>query len=596
MCGIFGFFNASLDKDRTKSAIQKMSNVQLHRGPDNFGYHSDSMCTLGNNRLSIIDLENGDQPFFSEDKKIIVVQNGEIFNYIELADQLKRSEYPCRTKSDTEVILRLYQNEGPSFVSKLNGMFSIAIYDLSLKKIFIFRDRVGEKPLFYSLQRKSLFFSSEIKSLLEIGLGRNSNTKAIASFFLYNYVLPPLTIFDQIMSLEPGHYLEFDQNGLKNKVWWKLPYSRLEQKHEFSEPEIIDQFNDILEDSVKIRMRADVPFGAFLSGGVDSSTVIALMSRHSNFPVKTFCIGFNDPLFDESPYADIASKKYKTDHYLKKVDTNLLRHWPKVINHTEQPHGDVSFMPTYEVANLASQHVKMVLTGDGGDELFGGYTKYLNMTDLDESNHQKKLLDSFSLVNESKLRGLFNSNFIDSSIVDELKEEFFNIIGGYETNDYLNKAFFFDTEYLLQGNNLVKPDRMGMSVSIENRSPFLDYRMIEFASKLPSHYKIRNGETKYIFKKAVESLIGRDLTYRDKRMFTVPIKSWIAGELKPYFESLLFDSKVLSEEFFDIDFIQESFSSHCAGLKDNTRLIRALASYSLWHKQFMEDDIYDSIS
>ena len=589
MCGIFGFFNAGLDSFESDVFIRKMSEAQTHRGPDSFGFHMDPLCALGNNRLSIIDLENGNQPFYSEDKKIIVVQNGEIFNHIELAENLINTQYPCKTQSDTEVILRLYQSEGPSFVTKLNGMFAIAIYDLNINKLFIFRDRVGEKPLFYSAKDDAIYFASEMKSLLEVGISKSINKKAVASFFLYNYVLPPLTMFKHIQALKPGHYLECDAVSVKCIEWWKLPYLRSKDECCLTEEEVITEFNYLLDDAVKIRMRADVPFGAFLSGGVDSTSVTGLMSKHNAFPVKTFCIGFNDPLFDESSFALKASTRFGTEHYLKKVDSNLLEHWPRVIKHTEQPHGDVSFMPTYEVAKLASKHVKMVLTGDGADELFGGYSKYLVLDSLDKENHKKILLDSLSLVNINMLPQLFNKDFIDDSIISELRQDFFEIIDGYDTDDYLNKAFFFDTQYLLQGNNLVKPDRMGMSVSIENRSPFLDYRIIEFVSKLPSKYKIRNGETKYIYKKAVESMIGTDLTYRDKQMFTVPIKSWISGELKPYFKSLVFDSQCLGEDSFKPEFIQKKFYDHCDGSEDNTRIIRALSSYTLWHRHFLGD-------
>tara|TARA_B100000787_G_C16198231_1_gene302633 strand:- start:4283 stop:6052 length:1770 start_codon:yes stop_codon:yes gene_type:complete len=586
VCGIFGFFNTGVSQSESDVMISKMSKAQHHRGPDNFGFHQENFCTLGNNRLSIIDLENGNQPFFSGDGKIVVVQNGEIFNHIELAAGLENSPYSCITGSDTEVILRLYENEGPSFVSKLNGMFSIAIYDARIQKLFLFRDRVGEKPLFYSTSGKSVYFASEMKSLLEVGIDRDINKKAVASFFLYNYVMPPMTIFKDIHILQPGHYLECDANGIQCNRWWDLPYLQSKNDFTLNEDEIVEEFNFLLDDAVKIRMRADVPFGAFLSGGVDSSSVVGLMSKHSAFPIKTFCIGFNDPDFDESAFALEASKRFSTEHYLKKVDSNLLKHWPKVILHTEQPHGDVSFMPTYEVAKLASKHVKMVLTGDGADELFGGYSKYLGLKDLDKSNHKKVLLDSFSLLTPNSLGQLFDEAFIDSSVIDELERDFNKIIDGYDTDDYLNKAFFFDTQYLLQGNNLVKPDRMGMSVSIENRSPFLDYRMVEFASKIPSKYKIRNQETKYIYKKSVESLIGSNLTYRDKQMFTVPIKSWISGELKSYFESVIFPTRLSHESIFNQQFLKETFDNHCNHSADNTRLIRAVTSYNLWSEKF----------
>jgi asparagine synthase (glutamine-hydrolysing) len=343
MCGIFGHYSFG-DFSVERSGIEAMGNAIEHRGPDGQGIYYEPTLSLGNQRLAIIDIEHGQQPFFSKDKNIIVVQNGEIFNHVELAEELALDGYECSTHCDTEVILKLYERDGIKGISSLNGMFAISILDKNLDKMFLIRDRVGEKPFHYFYDSEKLVYASEIKSILELIEKPSLSHKAVEQYFSFNYIPSPLTIFENIFHVEPGSYLEVSPSGIISKQWWSLSDIQPEEK---SEESWMNELNEALDDAVKIRLRADVPFGAFLSGGVDSSTVVGLMSKHLEQPVKTYCIGFDDKRYDESPFAEEAATRFETEHHLEKVDPNLLDLWDIVFFHCDQPHGDVSFMHRY---------------------------------------------------------------------------------------------------------------------------------------------------------------------------------------------------------------------------------------------------------
>lgn len=590
MCGIFGYFDQS-KKDVDLEIIRDMGNVIKYRGPDGQGIYSKPGLALGNQRLAILDIENGQQPFISDDGQIVVVQNGEIFNHIELANELKDSEYYCRTHCDTEVILRLYEKFGIEFVSKLNGMFAIAIWDNRTEELYLIRDRVGEKPLYYYYNNSTLIFASEIKSIFSFDVKKEINFNAIDSFLTFNYVTPPLTMFQHIEHVMPGMYLKISASSITDVKWWDI--SKIEVKTK-SENDWIAEFNETLDDSVKIRLRADVPFGAFLSGGVDSSTVVGLMAKHMRQPVKTFSIGFHDPLFDESSFAKEAAERFSTEHVMEKVESNLLSLWSMVTYHCDQPHGDVSFMPTFRVAQLAAQKVKMVLTGDGADELFAGYDKYKNffsqenIDSLDDDAFRKKYKENISLFNDDDKDVLYSREFKASHNRVHSENLLNRIFDDVPHMDRINQALYIDTVLLLSGNNLVKPDRMGMAVSIENRAPFLDYRMIELAFSMPGNIKLKDGETKYIYKKAVSGLIGETLAYRKKQMFTVPIGEWLKNELKDMVLDLLLSNKAKSRGLFNYDTVYNLYSDHCNNIKNNTREIRALMALEIWYRIFFD--------
>lgn len=592
MCGIYGFIEKNEAK-LTLDHVIKMGEVINYRGPDDGDYYFKNGVAIGNKRLSIIDVEGGKQPFYSDDMKVIVVQNGEIFNHIELSKELKGTRYECRTNSDTEVILRLYEKFGISFLNKLNGMFAIAIYDLRQKKLFLARDHVGEKPLYFYNDSNKLIFGSEIKSILACDIDREVNFQAIDGYFSFNYVPPPLTSFKNIKHVMPGTFLEISTEEIKEKKWWSLDNIKELNK---SEDFWIEAFNSVFENAVDIRLRSDVDFGAFLSGGIDSSSVVGIMSKKLNNPVKAFSIGFKDKRFDESKFSKIAAQKFEADLSLEIVESNLLNLWPKSIYHCDQPHGDVSFMPTLRLSNMASKKVKMVLTGDGGDELFAGYEKYKDFFELNEVKNlsdydfAKKYMTNISLFTQEQREKLYNSNLRNHVDLDFSQNYLLKMIEDSQQFDRINQALFIDLSLLLPGNNLVKPDRMGMAASIENRSPFLDHNLIELAFNIPGKLKLKNNETKYILKKSIEGLIGPELTYRKKQMFTVPISDWLKTDLKDTVYDLLYSSKSISRDLFNFKYVKKLYDDHCNNIRNNTREIRALMALEIWFRQFIDDE------
>lgn len=588
MCGIFGYFDKT-HEELSRSLVENMGSEIRHRGPDDQGVFYGSAVAIGNQRLSIIDIAGGHQPFVSDNGLISLVQNGEIFNHIELAEELKGTPFECRTHSDTEVLLRLYEKEGIDFVSRLNGMFAIAIYDGREDAVYLIRDRAGVKPLYIAESSGRLFFSSEIKSILKGGFPKELNLEAVHHFLSFNYVPPPYTVFKGIKHLMPGHWMRYSRQGETKTVrWWNLSQNSVEER---SEEQWTADILKTLDDAVRIRMRADVPFGAFLSGGVDSSTVVGMMARHMKQPVKTFSIGFHDPKYDESPFAEAAATRFHTDHVAEKVEHNMLNMWEKAIYYCDQPHGDISFLPTYRVSELAVKHVKMVLTGDGGDELFAGYEKYQSFfgaqtAKLREDEFRRSYFNNICLFKDAEKNDLYNpetvqatKDFNSYALVEDLFDE-------TSSWDRINQALYIDMQLLLPGNNLVKPDRMGMAVSLEARTPFLDYRMMELAFKIPGNLKLKDGETKYIFKKAVAPLIGKDLAYRKKQMFTVPVGDWFKKELAQYCRDLLLSKNSLASRLFNLKHVEKMLVDHVEGKKNNTREIRALLALEHWAHAF----------
>jgi asparagine synthase (glutamine-hydrolysing) len=588
MCGIFGYYHRdghSLESD----VLAAMGEAIRHRGPDDRGVYATKGMAIGNQRLSIIDLQGGHQPFVSDDGRIIVVQNGEIFNHIELAQELARAGHPCRTHSDTEVLLRLYESEGMGFLHKLNGMFAFAIIDKREQAMYIVRDRIGVKPLYIHDDGRQLTFASEIKSVLKAGMPKPAMDKeALHHYLSFNYVPAPYTMYEGVKHLMPGHAIKVTRDGSHSWRWWNL--ADVQPVNGRSEAEWIEEFNTILDDAVRLRLRSDVPFGAFLSGGVDSSTVVGLMARHMSEPVKTFCIGFHDPRYDESTFAQAAADRFGTQHTMQRVEPDMLELWPMATYHCDQPHGDVSFLPTYRVSELAVRDVKVVLTGDGADELFAGYDKYKDFFAqpdiglLDDNAFRRRYFNSISLFDANDKLSLYGAEMRKSAgQLDsfDIAKPWFDAV---PHQDRINQALFLDMQLLLSGNNLVKPDRMGMAVSLEARTPFLDYRMMEFAFRMPGELKLKNGETKYLYKKAVAGLIGDELTYRKKQMFTVPVGEWFRREKADYCIER-FAELVALVGLVDMDRANVLLTEHVNGKSNKTREIRALISLTHWIAQ-----------
>ncbi len=593
MCGIFGYWDRSA-RAMEAGTLSAMARQIVHRGPDDEGIHHVPArgVAIGNRRLSIIDLAGGHQPFVSDDGKVAVVQNGEIFNYVELAEELRREGVRLDSHSDTEVLLRLYEREGIAFVKRLNGMFAIAIDDAREDALYLVRDRIGVKPLYVADEGGRVLFGSEIKALAPAGgTAGGVDLEALHHYLTFNYIPAPWTIWRGVRHVMPGTWVRYGRTGTHTERWWNLADQR-EQDHAFDD--WAAEFMSVLDDATRIRLRADVPWGAFLSGGVDSSTIVGLMARHVQQPVKTFCIGFADPRFDESAYALDAAQRFGCDHTMEVAELNMLDRWPRVLHHLDQPHGDASFMPTLRVSELAAKHVKVVLTGDGGDELFAGYEKYeqffarSGVADLSDEAFRRAYFDSIGLFTPAQRQALYRPQVaarlagVDS--YDAAARPWFEQAAHF---DRINQALYLDMQLLLSGNNLVKPDRMGMAVSIEARTPFLDWRMMEFAFRSTGRTKLApDGDKKHWYKRAVTPLIGQDLAYRKKQMFTVPVGEWFRHESHAWLRQSL-QASPLVQALFDPAQVAGLLDRHRDGAANHTRELRALVAMALWEQDMV---------
>lgn len=596
MCGIFGTF--SFGTGRTPDmTLDAMAASITHRGPDASGYYSDANCAVGNCRLSIIDLSSAsNQPLYSDDRHIVIVQNGEIYNFIELRDELRRLGHRFDTTGDTEVLLRAYEQWGAGFASRLNGMFAIAVYDARRNSLLLVRDRLGVKPLYIAggSNGAPLLFASEIKGILAAGFEAKPDYEAMAQYFALNYVPQPATIFVGIRHLPPGHMAEISaQNGVRISRYWDL--LDVAPEPDMSEAEAKAGILRLLDDATRIRMRSDAAFGAFLSGGLDSSSVVGFMSLYQTENLRSFSIGFDDSRYDETEFAQMAARRFGTVHEVRKMSSDSTHLWPRFIWQCDQPHGDVSFIPTDQVSGLAVQDVKMVLTGDGGDELFAGYEKYLSMFPGGKTDHLRTGWED-AFVRDS---GLLVDDQPDQLLAGRLREAFFETdphhalaqeVRRAAHQDPINRVLFAETLTLLPGNNLVKPDRMAMANSLEVRSPYLDYRMAEFAFSIPGVMKLEGGVTKAILKKAVQPLLSTALTYRKKQMFTVPVGEWFRQALAGYCRDMLLDGRLEAREIVDVGIVNQMLNAHIAGTANHTRQLRALISLEIWLRLFIDRD------
>ena len=593
MCGIFGYWDRK-QQPLGDDALRGMGQALLHRGPDDEGIHHQPRrgVALGNRRLSIIDLGGGHQPFVSDDGQIAVVQNGEIFNHVELAAELRAQGVRLHTHSDTEVILRLYEREGIACLRRLNGMFAIAIDDAREDALYLARDRIGVKPLFVHDDGQRMLFGSEPKALWPALGGRKPGMclEAIHHYLTFNYIPAPWTAYESVRHVMPGTWQKFTRGRhVQTQRWWSLADQR-EQDFEFSD--WAEEFMALLDDATRIRLRADVPFGAFLSGGVDSSTIVGLMARHVKEPIKTFCIGFEDPRYDESAFAQQAAKRFGCDHTMEVAELNMLAQWPRVLHHLDQPHGDASFMPTLRVSELAAKQVKVVLTGDGGDELFAGYDKYAHFFARHDAHtmpgalFERSYFDSISLFSPEAKAALYRPEVRGQLAgIDSFTAAAQPWFAEAQHFDRINQALYLDMQLLLSGNNLVKPDRMGMAVGIEARTPFLDWRMMEFAFRSRGATKLSaSGDKKHWFKRAAALLIGEDLAYRKKQMFTVPGGVWFKGELHGWLRDTLNSSEPIGE-LFEPAVVTAMLNQHREGTGNFTRELRALTALALWYRE-----------
>lgn len=597
MCGIFGTHQpAGLASATGDAMADQMGDALVHRGPDAMGHWTGDGVMIGNCRLSIIDLSHAsDQPLYSESGDVVVVQNGEIYNYVELRRELQARGVRFHTAGDTEVLLEAYRYWGPDFVTRLNGMFAIAVHDRREGTLHLYRDRLGVKPLYIAEGSDgAISFASEIKALLAAGHPVSPDLDALAQLMALNYIPAPATIFHGIRHLPPGHHLRISRGGARElRSYWTL--ADVEVDTSMTRADAKAELLSLLDDATRIRMRSDAPYGAFLSGGLDSSSVVGFMSLYRPVGLRTYSIGFADARFDETPFALAAARRFGTLHVAQEMQPNQVSLWPRAVWHCDQPHGDVSFMPTDQVSALAARDVKMVLTGDGGDELWAGYTKYLDVfpggrTDQLAADWRRGFVVGSGLLSQDEAPALLRGELLDAFRSADPYRALLAPMEQASHQDPINQVLMAETLTLLPGNNLVKPDRMAMANSLEIRSPFLDYRMAEFAFRVPGEYKLEGGETKAIYKEAVRPLLGSELTYRKKQMFTVPVGEWFRGPLGDYCSGLVLSERAAERGYFDQAFVAQMLDHHRSGDRDYTRQLRALVAVELWARLFVDGD------
>ena len=590
MCGIAGFLHkGSLPNSADLS--QAFAKSLNHRGPDHVGEHLFEHGSILNTRLSIIDLAGGNQPFYSQDKKIAVIQNGEIYNFVEVKAQLESEGVKFNTSSDTEVILRTYEKYGVNFVQYLNGMFAIAIIDHNTNELHLVRDRLGVKPLFFYQNENIFAFSSELKSFLEIPtFNKEINYSSIYHYLNFNYIPVPQTIFKNVLHVKPGTFLTVNISSQKitEKCYWDLANT---PEVITSEAETMERLEYLIEDATKIRLRSDVPIGAFLSGGLDSSLVCAVMKKKFNYSPETFTIGFKEAEFDEAVYAKQLADFLDLKNEVVYMSSEAVSLWPQVTWFNDQPHGDISFIPTYMVAKAAAQKYKVVFSGDGGDEAFGGYLKYLSL--IDEKSLGANYFSGISLFDEFKTddHKILTDSFLSKVEIGSSYKLFQEQNKKFDHKDVINQGILFDVKNLLPGNNLVKPDRMAMANSLEVRSPLLDYRIYELMFDLPGNLKIsKELGTKHLLKKLALNYLPENLVYRKKQMFTVPVGEWFKGPLNKYLSDNLLDSKFTDFGIFKVTELKKMIQEHTDGQRNYTRELRAILNLKLWFDKFIIGD------
>jgi asparagine synthase (glutamine-hydrolysing) len=618
MCGIAGIVDTRPGAHVDELTVHRMCEKIVHRGPDDEGLFVMRGIGLGMRRLSIIDLAGGHQPVFNEDRSAWIVFNGEIYNFPELRAELSARGHRFRTHSDTEVIIHLYEEMGADCVQKLRGMFAFAIYDERQQKLLLARDRLGKKPLHYAAVNGCLLFASEIKSILEVSPDlAEINREALLQYFYLGYIPDLQTAFRHIQKLPPGHVLEFEGGEVCVRKYWDLPqYGTYSPR---SEGECLEELERRLAEAVRIRLISEVPLGALLSGGTDSSTVVALMARASSGSVKTFSIGFRQADFNEAPFAKLVAQRFATEHHELILEPKVVETVEFLSSALEEPFGDSSMLPTYYVSSLARQHVTVALSGDGGDELFGGYERYrIHLHDRSyawlprwsrkfyrEHVHarlpqrvpgrnlaysislpwQERYAEGISLEPFQREMSLLSDDFVAAFDPLRLIHEY---LEKAPAKDALGRVLYLDTKTYLPGDILYKVDRMSMLRSLEVRVPLLDHVLVEWVTGLTAEWKMRGREQKYILRKLAERVgVPKEVIYRRKQGFALPLVHWMRHELKDLIISVLLDHTALQRGFFDPKGIRQLLDEHFRGRRDHSPRIWRLLMFELWHRNFL---------
>ena len=625
MCGIAGFTRFHHTTGNV-DALKAMGQAIFHRGPDAGGEYLDEHVGLCHRRLSIIDLSSaGNQPMFSADDQLVIVFNGEIYNFQTLREELITQGYTFQSQTDTEVLLALYRRDGEQLLQYINGMFAFAIWDKEKQSLFIARDRLGKKPLYYYQHDGYFVFGSELKSILTLPqVPRIIRPDAVCDFFAYQYIPDPKCIFENIYKLEPGHCLTITANeAVKKRKYWDLSFKQVtEDTPEGTANELLSA----IRQSTKQRMVSDVPLGAFLSGGVDSSAIVALMAESSDNPVTTCSIGFNSKKFDEVEFAQKVADQFKTKHQEFTVRENVEDNLEKIVAFFDEPFADPSLIPTYFVSELAREKVTVALAGDGGDECFAGYSKYAvdeienrlrklfprvirkhlfaNLAKILKGARPTVLRKAYTLLNTLSLtpdygffltNSFFREELWDRVVSDEFKQQLGNYhpsqvtINHYQNADgpdHLSRILYTDFKTYLPGDILVKVDRMSMANSLEVRAPLLDYKVVEYAATIPSLLKLNKGDKKHILKKAFSKLLTHDTLYRKKMGFSVPLAQWLRNEIKDQTEKTLFEAQHGLPDYFDMTEVRSLWQEHQSGLADYSSELWSMLMFQMWFNRY----------
>jgi asparagine synthase (glutamine-hydrolysing) len=625
MCGIAGVVHHAGAADGR--LVEAMCERIVHRGPDARGVHVAGQAGLGVQRLAIIDVAGGHQPLFSEDGQVSVVMNGEIYNFADLRDRLRERGHTFSSGSDAEVLVHLYEDHGDELVQHLRGMFAFGLWDARRQRLLLGRDRVGKKPLFYMARGSRLVFASEMWALLaDPSVDTTIDPRAIDAYLALKYVPHPLSVFAAVRKLPPASLLAFDAAGVRVDRYWKLGYQpKLEG---IDETEAAELLREHLADATRVRLMSEVPLGALLSGGIDSSAVVAFMAREMSEPVKTFSIAFGESDYDEAPFARMLAERYGTHHHEFRVEPDAVSILPRLARHYGEPFADPSAIPSFYLAEVTGRHVTVALNGDGGDEAFAGYGRYARMARLlrlrrapqpvlaavgglgrmigsqaaeEDLRTRVALLgrsltagealvygDSVHAFDARRRERLLSSEFLDE--LGEWRAESFveEAWAASQSEDAVDRMLAVDMETYLPGDLLVKMDIATMAHSVEARSPFLDHHLLEFAARLPGELKLRNGGGKRVLKAALRDILPAEILERPKMGFGVPLKHWFRGELSGLPRELLLDPGARCRDYLDGGEIERLLAEHAAGSYDHSFRIWSLIQLETWHREVLD--------
>ncbi|MFA4902775.1 MAG: asparagine synthase (glutamine-hydrolyzing) [Desulfobaccales bacterium] len=624
MCGIAGFINAPAAPEQQRQWIDSMAATLAHRGPDSHGIWVEGQVALGHRRLSIIDLQGGQQPMLDWDERAVIVFNGEIYNFQEIRTRLERRGYRFRTNSDTEVLLNAYLEDGPECLNSLEGMFAFAIWDKEKQALFAARDRMGKKPFYYTHQNGVFAFASELTAFSRLPLlTLNVERESIARFLAYEYVPTPASIYQQVFKLRPGYYLTFASGQVATRRYWDIPLP--ETRTRLSEEDCSRQLRSLMSRAVARRLISDVPLGVLLSGGIDSSAVVGLMAELVPAKeIKTFTIGFHEKSYDESPYARQVAQALGTDHYEEILSaTQAAKLLPDIITRLDEPLADPSVLPTYLLSQVTRRRVTVALGGDGGDELFGGYEHFPGFL-LSENylkipawlrRHVLEPLGSLLPISSGYIsprhvverfiagtrvapwlrtqiwlgaltadmqQALWRAPMPELLQVDNLYAETKALYDGYPAREPFSRVFYLFARQFLLDYILVKVDRCSMMHALEIRAPFLDTDVVEFVSRLPYWMKVRYGKRKYLLKRALKDLFPKDIINRKKRGFLIPTSLWLKEILRPLVEEFLGERHLRQQGLFKPEFVRQLLKEHNTGVADHRRQLWTLLVLQLW--------------